>query len=79
MLSRITDAYIVARYGNKLEDSKIIHEIKDCWNTLRKYKIKFISNASSKKLVQQKEVNTNLEQVKKIQGIKKNYKSSLVH
>jgi len=43
LLSQITDAYIDARYGNKSEDSKFLHEIKECWNVLRKYKLKIIN------------------------------------
>ena len=63
-------------YKEIIKDSDFVFTVSD---NLRKLfltwiedqnKIKFVSNASSKKLVQQKEVNMNLEQVKRIQKIK---------
>jgi hypothetical protein len=42
MLSQITDAYIVARYGYKLEKVEPLQEIKEYWKILKKYKLKIV-------------------------------------
>ena len=40
ILSQITDAYILARYGHKLEQFELLQEIKERWKTLGRYKLK---------------------------------------
>jgi hypothetical protein len=42
MLSQITDAYILARYGHKLEQLELLQEIKERWKILRRYKLKMV-------------------------------------
>ncbi len=42
MLSQITDAYILARYGHKLEQFELLQEIKERWKILRRYKLKMV-------------------------------------
>lgn len=66
-------------YKSILKDSDFVFTVSDnlkkmfsTWESNNE-KIKFVSNASTRKLVTQKEVNTNLEQVKIIQNIKIDY------
>ena len=40
ILSQITDAYIRARYGHKLEQSELLQEIKERWKIIKRYKLK---------------------------------------
>jgi len=69
-----------SNYKDIIQDSDCIFTVSE---NLRKlfltwgdfgYKIKFISNASTKKLVEQQSVNTNLEQVQVLRKIKEKYK-----
>ncbi len=43
MLSQITDAYIVARYGHKLVNLELLQEVKERWKILRHYKLRMVN------------------------------------